>query len=279
MCRMQLDLRETHMIGKRTREKLISPQQVSEMSRRGMELAGISEPRRGFFFVRHAPAFALVIGTLRGAGKVWVDGKWRGCGPGQVCLLPIGAPHAYKTVDRWEICWAHLAPGSAAVRAMGQRLTSPTLLSADVLPLGAALEGLHRGVVTGADLVLLHLWLELADTLLQRICQPGGADPRLARLWEIVAADLSHPWNGRKLSARMGLSTEHLRRLCLKYYGMPPMARITRMRMDRAAALLGRSLLTVSAIAEAVGYSSPFAFSTAFKRQMGISPSAYIRPA
>ena len=266
------------MIGSRTREKIIAPEQVSEMTRRGMELAGISETRRGFSFVRPAPAFTLVIGSLLGAGSVWIEGKWRRCGPGQVCLLPQGVPHAYKTPDRWEICWAHLASGSIAARTMERRKSGPSIISADVLPLGSALEGLHQGVVTGADRVLLHLWLELADTLIQRICEPGSADPRLARLWEIVAADLSHPWGSQELSARMGLSAEHLRRLCLKYYGMPPMARITRMRMDRGAALLGRSILTISAVAEAVGYSSPFAFSTAFKRQMGIAPSAYLRP-
>ncbi len=55
------------------------------------------------------------------------------------------------------------------------------------------------------------------------------------------------------------------------------MDRITWMRMDRAAALLGRSVLTIATVAEAVGYSSPFAFSTAFKRKMGIPPSAYHR--
>jgi len=65
--------------------------------------------------------------------------------------------------------------------------------------------------------------------------------------------------------------------LCLKYHGTTPMGRITRMRMERAAALLSRSILTIAAVAEAVGYTGPFAFSTAFKREMGIQPSAYHR--
>ncbi len=46
---MHLDLRETHMIGKRTREQIVSSKQVPEMTGHGIELAGISEARRGFF--------------------------------------------------------------------------------------------------------------------------------------------------------------------------------------------------------------------------------------
>jgi len=204
-----------------------------------------------------------------------VDGKWRRCGPGQACLFPAGVPHAYKAVGRWRICWTHLHHDTSVSRTLERRHARPALVDADVLPLESAIEGLHRGVVAGADRALLHLWLELVGALLQRLCLPGSTEPRLTRLWEIVAADLSHPWTVRELSRRMGLGTEQLRRLCLKYHGIPPMDRITRMRMDRAAALLGRSVLTIEAVADAVGYSNPFAFSTAFKRKMGISPSAY----
>ena len=46
---MQLDLRETHVIGKRTREQIVSSEQVSELAGQGIELVGISEARRGFF--------------------------------------------------------------------------------------------------------------------------------------------------------------------------------------------------------------------------------------
>lgn len=272
---MALDLRETHMIGKRTREQIVSVGQVPEMEKHGIELTGISEAVQDFSFVRHTPPFAVVIGSLEGTGLVLVDGKWRSCGQGQAYLLPAGVLHAYKAVRSWKICWTHLKPDTLVSQTLERRYSRPSLVDADVIPLGSAIEGLHRGVVAGADRALLHLWVELLDALLQRLCLPGSTEPRLARLWEIVAADLAHPWTGEELSHRMGLSTEQLRRLCLKYHGASPMSQVTRMRMDRAAALLGRSVLTISAVAETVGYSNSFAFSTAFKRKMGIAPSAY----
>ena len=42
-----------------------------------------------------------------------------------------------------------------------------------------------------------------------------------------------------------------------------------------ASDLLGEPRLTLAAIARDIGYSSAFAFSTAFKKQFGVSPARY----
>lgn len=49
----------------------------------------------------------------------------------------------------------------------------------------------------------------------------------------------------------------------------------SRKRTEAAALLLKENKLTVSEIAEALGYSSPYAFSKAFKKQCGVSPKMY----
>jgi AraC-like DNA-binding protein len=46
-------------------------------------------------------------------------------------------------------------------------------------------------------------------------------------------------------------------------------------RMALAADLLNQPDQTVSTVAEKVGYATPYAFSTAFKRLRGISPKAH----
>ena len=53
------------------------------------------------------------------------------------------------------------------------------------------------------------------------------------------------------------------------------MSFLTQWRIDLAADLLRRPDTTVGAIAQQVGYSTPFALSTAFKRLRGISPQAH----
>ncbi|MFE2085488.1 helix-turn-helix domain-containing protein, partial [Streptomyces scopuliridis] len=58
----------------------------------------------------------------------------------------------------------------------------------------------------------------------------------------------------------------------------PPLTYLTRWRMTLAADLLAeREAATVAAIARALGYSDPFAFSAAFKRIRGVSPSEFRR--
>lgn len=53
------------------------------------------------------------------------------------------------------------------------------------------------------------------------------------------------------------------------------MAYLTGWRLDVAADLLRESDATVEAVARKVGYSTPFAFSAAFKRVRGVSPQEY----
>jgi transcriptional regulator GlxA family with amidase domain len=50
---------------------------------------------------------------------------------------------------------------------------------------------------------------------------------------------------------------------------------LTRVRMDRAAALLGDRGLTVREVARRVGYRQPAQFAKAFRRYLGVAPSDY----
>jgi transcriptional regulator GlxA family with amidase domain len=50
---------------------------------------------------------------------------------------------------------------------------------------------------------------------------------------------------------------------------------VTRLRLRHAASLLASHIYSVELVARKVGYTNAFAFSTAFKREMGASPSDY----
>ena len=58
--------------------------------------------------------------------------------------------------------------------------------------------------------------------------------------------------------------------------GASPMKHLTALRMRRADAMLRTGAYEVQAVAGLVGYSDAFAFSTAFRRHFGISPSMVV---
>jgi AraC-like DNA-binding protein len=61
--------------------------------------------------------------------------------------------------------------------------------------------------------------------------------------------------------------------------GEPPIAFLTSWRLAMAADLLRSRRTTIATIAREVGYGTPFALSSAFKREYGVSPNTYRREA
>ena len=77
------------------------------------------------------------------------------------------------------------------------------------------------------------------------------------------------------LARQTGISRSYLFRAFQAEFQCSPSVYLTRYRMQRACQLLRHSQLSVSAVAASVGYEDPFYFSRAFKRELGVSPSAY----
>ena len=151
----------------------------------------------------------------------------------------------------------------------------PVLATCDARPLHDAVQGLYRECVGPNDPALVHHWSELAHLPGLRAVRPYSTDERLWRLWEKIDADLGHHWTLGELAGLSSMSNENLLRLCQKQLGHSPLEHVTWLRMRRAASLLTGSERRIDAIATAVGYENAFAFSTAFKRHMKKTPSAY----
>ena len=277
-----MDLREKHIIGEHTRERIVSPQNCPALETLGIRLTGLSEARPPFGFARLRPDMGQMLVCLDGAGRVLVDGRWTACAVGQAYLSPPRVPHAYHAVGRapWRLAWvmffmppSHCEPGRLPITpAAGEK---PKLVPADGAPLAAAIEGLYREASGPAQAAALNAWAQVVNVLARCLARPLESDARLWRVWEAVGADLAAPWDMPRLAALAHVSAEHLRRLCLKALGESPMRHVTTLRMERAAALLGAGAFTIEEVAYQVGYENAFAFSTAFKRRFKVSPSEY----
>jgi AraC-like DNA-binding protein len=103
----------------------------------------------------------------------------------------------------------------------------------------------------------------------------GQRDPIVGTALALMHGAPAHPWTVATLAAECGVSRAALARRFTELLGAPPMAYLTNWRMALAADLLSESDATISVIARQVGYSTPFALSTAFKRERGISPEEH----
>ncbi|WP_126555401.1 AraC family transcriptional regulator [Dictyobacter kobayashii] len=270
------DLREKHVIGPRTRERRVSYLDCAALRHHGIELAGTSEVSGDFAFVRHNPPFRQVVVCTAGHGQVWIDDQWMQCSAGTAFITPARKFHAYHAIDNqlWSIGWV-IYPEPADSHASDTLERHTELIQVDPQPLIVAIQGLCREFSGYADPQALALWSHLTHCYAQRIINPIAIDRRLERLWEEVASHLAYAWNIDELAQRADMSREHLRRLCQSQLKCSPLRHVTRMRMREAAAMLISPAISINEIAHHVGYENQFAFSVAFKREIGITPTEY----
>lgn len=100
-------------------------------------------------------------------------------------------------------------------------------------------------------------------------------DPLVARALAAMHARPATQWTIDALAREVSASRATLTRRFTNLVGEPPLAYLTRWRMDLAARQLRETGNAVSSIAHAVGYTSEFAFSRAFTRLRGIAPGRY----
>lgn len=80
-----------------------------------------------------------------------------------------------------------------------------------------------------------------------------------------------------ELARQAGYSPDHFTRVFQQVLNQSPQAYIVQQRVSRAQQLLLESSLTVTQIADVLGYESVYFFSRQFKEKTGLSPSAYRR--
>jgi AraC-like DNA-binding protein len=271
------NLCEIHSLGPGTGEWLVRDQQVTAFRQHRMLVAGYSKAGRGYAFVRHAPEFSQILACTAGEGEVLADGRWRACRPGFAYVTAPRALCAYhvRPGRRWEVCWV-LYGRAAALPGLAPG-EPPRLVRTDTVGLAFTIEGLCHEAGAQAEPAALELWAALLHRQVVRTLQSDTPASQLAPLWSKVNHDLAGAWDLARMAAGAGLSAESLRRLCWRHVGRSPLAHVTHLRMRFAADLLACTQEKISWIASRVGYGDAFAFSNAFKRELGCSPSDYRR--
>ncbi|MGW0658000.1 AraC family transcriptional regulator [Streptodolium elevatio] len=103
----------------------------------------------------------------------------------------------------------------------------------------------------------------------------ANSDPVVGRALRMLHGDPAHQWTVANLARAVGVSRAALARRFADLLGEPPMTYLTTWRLSLAADLLREPEATIGSVAQQVGYGSPFALSTAFKRVRGMSPKEF----
>lgn len=107
----------------------------------------------------------------------------------------------------------------------------------------------------------------------------GLADPSLARPIRGIHVDVARRWTVAELARTAGMSRAVFAERFTRKVGMPPMQYVQEWRMALAKDILRRERPALADVAERLGYQSASAFSTAFARLTGCSPSEFARSA
>jgi AraC-like DNA-binding protein len=218
--------------------------------------------------------------------------------PGQRCTTVSGE----ELVEQWNLgvrTWGNAPDGSTVILTgtyqlhsdVSQRLLRalPTMLVLRESELDSPLVALLAAEIgkneQGQEAVLDRLLdLLLIAVLRAWFARPDGqapgwyrahADPVVGHALRLMHHNPAHPWTLTELAQEVGISRPALARRFHELVGEPPMTFLTGWRIALAADLLREPGATLASVAHQIGYGSPFALSTAFKRLRGVSPQQY----
>ncbi|TWD84247.1 AraC family L-rhamnose operon transcriptional activator RhaR [Kribbella amoyensis] len=131
---------------------------------------------------------------------------------------------------------------------------------------------LHRGDIVGR----LSLFLSCVARALEGIgTSEGETHPAVLAAMRRMEADPAHQWTLTELASELHLAPGYLVRLFKSSTGLPPMAYLSRHRVELAADLLLHTDLAICRIGEAVGWPDQNYFARRFKSHYGLTASNY----
>lgn len=248
----------------------------------------------------HVHAVYHVLLFTAGQGQFVVAGRGESSHRGVLIVLPPGVPHDFapyrgghtyheltftfrgeeEGVLEWDPSRLLSYYAGAPLRWPGvQQLDDASFAALDgcfarVLNAlrGATPEGLAACSRIGE---LFAMLVALCDEPARRDVEATGIVACARQIIEREYASASLTLAG--LAQRVGVTPEHLCREFRREREASPMACRNALRMRNAMGLLEHTTLTCQEIADRVGYGDAYAFSKAFRREVGCSPTAYRR--
>lgn len=198
--------------------------------------------------------------------------------PGDILYLPKGRPYrVYPEGDAQTLCQCvnfHLLedPGLDGFIAQPARFLAWQDLFSELLKTWSG----KKPGYGAASMACVYRMLEMLEIQLAEQHLPARRLKAIRRACDYMEAHFSRPDLSVEEAAEISsLSTSHFRRQFRMVYGVSPKQYLLSVRISKARELLTGANLSVTEIAESVGFESIYHFSKAFKAICGMSPLAY----
>jgi len=244
---------------------------------------GASVLHSGYEIARPAPWFHQVLWTISGEGALQTGGRRHRLTQGTLWIAPAMVAHTCRIVRApWQTAWLCFKPENTLCNIPGE----PQVVQSAS---GKTVADTIRGIIAEADqrrpqhVLFLETHARMLRLLIEREINTGNPrqmDSRLMALEQVVQHirnNPSAPWTLESMCRASGLPVgpDRFRQLCKACFGKAPIQLITQTRMEIARELLLSSDYLVYTIAGLVGYENEYAFTAAFHRATGDSPTHY----
>lgn len=244
--------------------------------------------------------------------RVTIGGRVYEAIPGDIILFPPGVIHSLKTHGPVRLTQPHIhldfeyrsdfpdvyisfeviKGDHPDARLFRENYWKKLALPYHIRPsLPLVSERIHELIFTiiklqlGADAAaLFSMKNAMAQILLLLLEETGslhsdGQETRYERIYEITNLFLERQMNTRfdldEIALNLGYTKNYISFLYRRHFGITPAKQYEILKLNRAKEYLRQQNITVTEIADALGYPSINDFSRAFKRAEGISPSLY----
>jgi AraC-like DNA-binding protein len=227
----------------------------------------------------------LIHYIISGKGTYRVNGHEYVLSAGDCFLVYPNTEVIYRAdaENPWEYTWVGFAGSDAAMilRATDfsrecpviQQLASGEEAKRQLLHIyDARGNGFEHAVeMTGRLYTTLAIFMHGA----KKTSSLNSANTYVQKSIEYISANYSYPITVEDIAAYVGLSRSHLFRSFETVLGVSPKEYLTDFRIRQACDLLEHSSLSITAIANSIGFDNSLYFSKTFHKRRGMSPKDY----
>ncbi len=233
------------------------------------------------------PLFVVHISGKRNI-KTWDRDCWseRHSIPGLATIVPSGQPTGWLVDGELDVVTLSISSSSLSTAPGRDQFERMRFAFSD--PLGVALtrqvlSELYQPETAERDVYVGTLVDALRAHMLRGPNQPAEASFPTAefsayRIHHVMNGVLEHPeadHSVEALAAEAGLTPSYFCRVFKRATGLSPHQYVLKARLERAQQMLGGSELSISQVADALGFASQSHFTRAFRGFTGQTPSAW----